>query len=377
MITCSIASDSILHLSVNEIDFRTDKRWAEFVCGHPDASVFHHPGWIEALENEYGRRCISLACEDPNGQLLGILPLFRTSGLPFGLGPQRLRPRLSSLPRTPTAGPLTSRLDVTLLLMRAAMRELQQEEPSTLEIKTQTRGLDSLMEGIICVPWRMTYLKELPEYEDEIRFGDARNQSRIRWSVNKANRLGVHVRLAESYRDLNAWYQIYLRTMRAKAVPARPYRFFESLWRNLSSNGTMQLLLAERYQNSYKKLVAGTVLLTFRDTMFYAFNGSRSEDHWLRPNDILQWTAIHEACRRGCRWYDLGEVPESHVHLADFKRKWGARQERLYRYYYPGDIDGSGKSWNADNANHLVGKVWPRLPLRLTAWLGDKIYRYL
>jgi Acetyltransferase (GNAT) domain len=195
--------------------------------------------------------------------------------------------------------------------------------------------------------------------------------------VNKATRLGVHVRLAECDRDLNAWYRVYLATMRAKVVPARPYRFFESLWRNLSSNGTMQLLLAERYQNGDKKLLAGTVLLTFRDTMFYAFSGSCAEDLWLRPNDILQWTAIRNACRRGCRWYDLGEVPESHVNLADFKRKWGAQQRRLYRYYYPGDIDASGKSWNSDGLNHLARKVWPRLPLSLTAWLGEKIYHYL
>ena len=377
MITSSTESQSTSHFCISKIDFKTDSRWQSFVADHPHGSVFHHPGWIDALENEYDRECISLACEDANGQLRGILPLFQTSGLPLGLGPQRLRARLSSLPRTPTAGPLTCSTGVTVLLMQAAIQQLQRDQGATLEVKMQSPGLDSLIAGVLCVPWRITYFKELPDHEDEIRFGDARNQSRIRWSVNKATRLGVHVRPAESDRDLRDWYRIYLATMRAKAVPARAYRFFERLWKNLSVNGTMQLLLAERYQNRSKKLLAGTVLLTFRDTMFYAFNGSRSEDLWLRPNDILQWTAIHEACGRGCRWYDLGEVPESHVHLADFKRKWGARQGRLYHYYYPGGRNGSEKSWKSDGVNNLVRALWPRLPINLSTWLGDKIYSYL
>src|SRR5207245_2008081 len=71
-----------------------------------------------------------------------------------------------------------------------------------------------------------------------------RNHSRIRWSVNKAAKLGVQVRTAEDEHDLRAWYQLYLETMRWNTVPPRSYRFFEALWRELHAVGLIRLLLA-------------------------------------------------------------------------------------------------------------------------------------
>src|SRR3989441_12225942 len=85
-------------LRVVLVDLRTDKRWEEFLASHPDALIYHHPGWIRALEKEYGRECLALACEDTSGQLRGILPLLATRGLPWELGDDRARRRLSSLP---------------------------------------------------------------------------------------------------------------------------------------------------------------------------------------------------------------------------------------------------------------------------------------
>jgi hypothetical protein len=63
-------------LRIFELDFRSDPRWERFVSAHPDALIYHHPGWLSALENEYGEKCISLACSDENRQLSAILPSF-------------------------------------------------------------------------------------------------------------------------------------------------------------------------------------------------------------------------------------------------------------------------------------------------------------
>src|SRR5687768_3636352 len=77
------------------VDAHRDPRWEAFVSAHPQATIYHHPGWIAALEAEYGRTCIALACEERGGQLRGILPLMTTAGLPWGLGGPRTRRRLS------------------------------------------------------------------------------------------------------------------------------------------------------------------------------------------------------------------------------------------------------------------------------------------
>jgi|SRR6266850_3618573 len=361
-------------LRVVVVDLRTDKRWAAFLASHPDAVIYQHPGWIRALEKEYGRECIALACEDASGQLRGILPLMATCGLPWDLGSHQTR-RLSSLPRTPIAGPLATDPEATEALIRAAIGR-GRTDPS-LQLELRPHGLlQKTTNGLVCLPWRQTFVLELPADPEGLHFGNARNHSRIRWSINKATKLGVEVRTAESEHDLRAWYQLYLDTMRVNAVPPRSYRFFAALWRELHAVGLMRLLLAEQKVAGQTHLLAGAIILSYGQTAFYAFNGCRRDAFSLRPNDIVQWHAIHDACRRGLRRYDLGEVAEDHPLLADFKSKWGATPRRLYRYHAT-----AGHEAAAMRGNRLLmpaaRAVWRRLPVRLTAVLGDWIYARL
>jgi lipid II:glycine glycyltransferase (peptidoglycan interpeptide bridge formation enzyme) len=50
-------------------------------------------------------------------------------------------------------------------------------------------------------------------------------------------------------------------------------------------------------------------------------------------NDLLQWLAIEDAARSGCRWYHLGESGRSRG-LARFKEKWGARPVPYFEYRF-------------------------------------------
>ena len=214
-----------------------------------------------------------------------------------------------------------------------------------------------------------------------MRFGTSRNHGRIKWAVNKAIKLGVQVRPAETARDLRAWYALYLDTMRAHIVPPRSYRFFETAWEVLQPRGLMRLLLAEQHQAGRRRLLAGSLVLMFGQTVFYAFNGRRREDLSLRPNDVIQWQAIQDACRAGFRWYDFGEVTEENQGLAEFKSKWGAEPRRLYRYYYPAPHVSEGSETRdltaGGRARQVANAAWRRLPLSVTALLGDWLYGYL
>ena len=82
----------------------------------------------------------------------------------------------------------------------------------------------------------------------------------------------------------------------------------------------MQLLLAEQESKGQRRIIAGSIFLIFGRTVSYGFNGSALRDLSLRPNDLLHWQAINEACRSGFRFLDLGEVPEGDDDLARSKR---------------------------------------------------------
>ena len=140
----------------------------------------------------------------------------------------------------------------------------------------------------------------------------------------------------------------------------------------------MQLLMAEQDAGGRPRMIAGSIFLTFGQTVSYAFSGSRVKDLSLRPNDVIQWQAINEACAAGYRFFDFGEVPDGHSDLAKFKTKWGSVPVRLYRYYYPAckDVD-NGNAESQGYKESLRNAIWRRLPLPTVAWLGDRIYRYL
>ncbi|HEX2923626.1 MAG TPA: GNAT family N-acetyltransferase [Chloroflexota bacterium] len=365
-------------LRVVEIDREDHHRWEAFVDAHPEGSIYHHPAWMQTLLREYDRKPVIRACEDSAGQIRGVLPLLETCGLPFNVGRQMIGHRLSSLPRTPVVGPLALDAQAATALVRSAVERVRREPGTQLQLKMDSNSLDGAVDGLETAAWRLTYVLELPQHAEQIRFGNSRNHARIKWAVNKATGAGVSVRPAEAESELKAWYRLYLDTMRWHAAPPRPYRFFHACWELLRPKGLMRLLLAEQTEAGQTKLLSGSILLTFGQTVFYAFNGRRKEDLALRPNDAIHWRAIHDACAEGFRYYDFGEVLEDNKGLAEFKGKWGTEAKRLYRYYYPGLQHGDSHAGESEGrTQQLASAVWRRLPLAATALLGDRIYSYL
>lgn len=365
-------------LKVREISPHGDPRWESFVLEHPGATIYHHPAWLATLEREYRQSCIYLACEDTAGVLHGIFPMMLTNGIPFvGQHPIMGR-RLSSLPRTPLAGPLTCRVSATQLLLKEAVRRVSKSPGVYLQIKSN-EDLQGLVEGVVAKPWRFTYRVYLSNESGEpFRVANSRVWSNIKRSIGKAIANGLRVRQAESVDDLAAWYRCYLETMRRAVVPARPFRFFLGLWEYMRPKGLMRVLLVEHVTTSGARIVGGHIYFYLGQTATYAFGATRTNDLILRPNDIILHQAINDAQRDGFRVVDLGEVPEGDEGLERFKRKWDGQPERLCRYYYPDfPADPLGNEASPSPIMKAAKELWQRLPLGMTAWIGDRIYSRL
>jgi CelD/BcsL family acetyltransferase involved in cellulose biosynthesis len=355
--------------SVIDIDPRTDARWERFVRAQPDALIYHSPLWSQVIARAYGHQPLCLACQGSDGDLRGVLPLFRTHGLLTGR-------RFSSLPHTPVGGPLARDTETARVLVREAMARVDGEPGSWLQIKIPSAWSNGLASGLVGMPGQATYMLEMPRQVEDLRFGNARNHARIQWSVRKATKQQVEVRRADSEADLRAWYWLYLETMRWHVVPPRPFRFFKAAWDLLRPAGLMRLLLAERRAPGGSRLVAGSIFLMSGRTVFYAFNGWKRQDVGQRANDAIQWQAIHDACREGYQHYDFGEVDDDNETLAEFKSKWGARPIRLHRYYYPVPNRLETRTVASSGMRtRVLATAWRRMPLQVTAVLGGCFYR--
>jgi CelD/BcsL family acetyltransferase involved in cellulose biosynthesis len=355
-------------MSARVVELDTDDaRWQSYVEGHPEGLVYHHPAWIRTLRAAYGYEPVVLGLETEDHGLVGVLPLMRRRGLFTGR-------RLASLPHTPVCGPLGSDAAAVRALAEAAARTAT-ERGTGLELKCDG-PLEPAAASLDGGPWSTSYSLMLPTDTSEIRFGNSRNHGRIKWAVNKAARSGVTVRDAANEDELARWHRLYLETMRWHVVPPRPYGFFRAAWEILRPAGLMRLLLAERSDAAGSRIIAGAMLFTGSSTVLYAYNGRAASELAARPNDVLQWHAIHEAVAAGARRYDFGEVEEDQQGLTEFKTKWGAQPVTLHRYTLHDGKGGAGRSGQSGGrARRLGGQVWRRLPLSVTARIGAVLYR--
>lgn len=344
-----------------------DPRWEDFVASHPQALPYHHPSWSRVLREAFGYHNAALGCVDGAGRLCGILPLLEKKSLLAGL-------HLSSLPHTPVAGPLAANADSVRALLSAAAERVDQSAARWLQLKVAGPSLDGLADGFSRLEWDATYVLNLPDDPENLRFGSSRNHSRIRWAVRKANQCGVTVRPASSLGDVRRWYRLYLETMRAHATPPRPFRLFELMWEILAPSNRIRLLLAERQAGGQAQVLAGSLFLMHGQTVVYAFNGRDRRQLQFRPNDAIHWTAITDACASGFRRYDFGEVAEGNEGLAIFKEKWGARPVSLYRYNYPRQREIERGILVPGFLRRTQEWTWRRLPLSITAGMSRWIY---
>jgi hypothetical protein len=359
---------------IEDQNFELETKWDNFVASHPEGQIYFTTGWLKIIQQESGEKLIRLACVDDEENILGVMPLVTTKGFPLGMGGVTAAARLSSLPRTPIGGPLSVTDEINTLLLDEAIKLLDKYPGKILQVKSFSDKLNDSQEELVCVPWRESYILEIPEDKNkEIRFGDSKNHTKIKTGINKSKNSGVRLEISTDINDLKEWYLLFLDTMRIHSTPARSLWFFQSLWKQFYNSGKMKL-----YKSIYNnKMIAGSILFYFNGKIIYAFNGSNRDFLTLRPNDLIHWQAIADAQQCGYRTYDFGEVSKNDAGLAAYKKKWGTKIIQIYHYYFPEQISLYGNEIDIKSVHGWKQKIVEKMPLNVSAMLGKWTYKYL
>ena len=171
---------------------------------------------------------------------------------------------------------------------------------------------------------------------------------------------------------MRAFYRLNVRTRRKHGVPPQPYRLFQNLWELWLSTGWGFLALAHRAGD----LIAGSVFLTYKDTMVHKFNASDPEHLEHQPNHALLWYAIQWGCEHGTTRLDLGRTSPDNRGLMDFKRRWGAAQRPLSYFYFPSKR-GAASTEESSLRYRMLRFVFQRSPLAALEAIGGALYRHL
>jgi hypothetical protein len=365
------------NLRVFESNSEVDMEWISYIASSKESAIYHHPFYLRALEAETEFPVTRLVCRDNNGTIVGILPVQKTRGMLMGLGGVFASARISSLPRTPHAGVISDGKVVTELLVSNLINKSCRGSEYKIQIKSNLATLYDGISELLKFLWYEYYYLELPDNLEKLKFGNARNHRRIKWAINKARKSGVRVRSAESKKDLKEWYKLYLLTRRWHGVPARSYIFFETLWDLMKDKGLLKLLLAEYGVDDNKIMIAGSLFFNFNQVVYYAFNGRDQRFLNLRPNDFIQWEAIHQAIKDGVTIYDMGGVEIGQKGLADFKSKWGCKSGEIFHFYDVNQVKEKDINIQDGYSSALRRNIWRKLPLSLTEKLSERINKRL
>ena len=315
VVTLDLSDATILELD--------DARWRSFIAETDEATPFHDPAWAALLARTYGYSAFAVAITGDDGRVAAGAPFLEVRGI-------SRRRHWISLPFTDECPLLAEDADSRRRLISALGASQRQVGAPGLEVRGSVDELG----------WRVAadaVIHELRIDADLERVRRRFSRSQVIRNIARAEREGVVVRRAVGASDLNAFYELHTRTRRRQGIPVQPRRFFDLIWSDLVEAGLAFVLLADA---GGRAAVAGALFLTGGGNTIYKFGASDVDSWRLRPNHLIFWTAIQDACERRDHRFDFGRTDLDNDGLRAFKSGWGA-EERPLRYSTLGGFAGA------------------------------------
>ena len=199
-------------MTVYEIDPTRDERWDEFLQNHPDASIFHTRGWLEALRRTYGYQPVAFTLSPPGHPLTNAVPFCQVSSWLFGH-------RLVSLPFSDHSTPLVEHSEQLTSLLLGLREKLRRKKWSYIEI----RPADSISGSCTAFGESQAFclhkLDLRPGLDDIFRNF---HKDCVQRKIRRAVREGLTCEEGRSDSLVDKFYQLLLTTRRKHGLPAQP-----------------------------------------------------------------------------------------------------------------------------------------------------------
>lgn len=294
-------------MSLLELDPATDPRWQELVMSEV-SDVFHSPAWMRVLNRTYALEPKAVVVvDDDDGTMVG--------GLPFCTIDDLRGSRVASLPFSDFCDPVGAEV--------AAWERISQhltslDRPVRLRTLRSTSAIaDPSFEVVGEAAWHGLELHS----DLETLWGSI--DSSARRAVRRAENEGLTAGPAVDLAELRAFYELHLRTRKAKyRMLAQPFSFFENIWDEFIARGEGGLILTRRGD----QVVGGILFLRWKNAMYYKFNASHPDYLGMRPNDLALWRGIEWAVGLGQRFIDFGLSDLDQPGLLRYKRKYATKE---------------------------------------------------
>jgi FemAB-related protein (PEP-CTERM system-associated) len=359
----AITDDPDAELSIDYLAPEQEPAWEAFVASHDRGDVYHTLAWRSVTEEGLGHKPLYLRAADRDGRIAGALPLFLVNGL-FGR-------RLVSVPMRDRGGVIARDARTASRLVRSAIELTRELNCKYLELRSlHPIDADVVREhDLRCERYWTTTRIDLSPGVDAL--WKALDRDAIRWGIGKARKQGLRIAIDDTPAGVDLFYELFVRTRCAMGIPPFPPELVRAIHRHMISRGKAKLFVV--YKDDVP--VHAMVNLISRDTFVPAYAAPQNAYRAFYPNEFMFWHTIEWAAQNGFRYYDFGADSPRQTGLLFFKKKWGGVQQPMLYCYYLNGADAPPSFDSTSPAYELARKVWSRMPVRMSKYLGSRVTR--
>lgn len=357
MIAQQARKDRGILLTVYQVDPLRDRRWPEFLERHPRSTVFHTPGWLDALKRTYGYEPCALTTAPPGEGLTDGLVFCRINSYLTGR-------RAVSLPFSDHCEPLATDPSSQQALIQALLDEQAARHWKYIEVRPRRE-----FAGLACGlgPGKSYCFHALDLTSGEKELFSAFHRDCTQRKIRRAEREKLEYREGRSLGLLDMFYHLFVMTRQRQLVPPQPFTWFQNLANCLGPSLQVRVAFCSR------RPVASILTLSFRGQMVYKYGCSDPKYSNLGGTQWLFWKAIQEAKALGLRELDLGRSGWENSGLITFKDRLGGTRLSLTYWRYPKQPT---EVHSAGILRRLASGVFRHMPPSILAATGRVLYRH-
>jgi len=348
-------------VNVCRIDPLRDPRWERFLQTHPTASIFHTPGWLEALRRTYDYEPIVFTTSGTGEELKNGIVFCRVKDWLRGC-------RLVSLPFSDHCQPLVNKSEEWATLVSALKERQGHEKWKYIELRPLVSNASQEGSRSVFAKGDEFFFHNLDLRPSLDTIFHHFHKSCVQRKIQRAERENLDYEAGRSESLLAKFYHLLLLTRRRHQLPPQPLAWFRNLADCLGDR------LAIRLVSKDGQPIASILTLSFKNSLVYKYGCSDARYHNLGGMPFLFWKTIQEGKTMGADEFDLGRSELDNAGLIAFKNHWGAAQSRLvyFRFPAPQPQASKGGAWM-----QLAKQVFRRMPDSLLTAAGRFLYRHI
>lgn len=332
-------------MKVIELKENQKEKWNNFVKTNSDSSLLQSWQWGQFQES-LGRKIWRLAIEPSGHQAIkstygGSAKDERLSFLAVALVIKQNLPFGKSYlycPRGPIARHIIKESCSYRVVLKQLLRRIKEiakrENAIFLRVDPATNSESEFFTTLLL--YNFAAVRKQVQPKDTLVLDITRSENELlsqmhyktRYNIRLAKRKGVKVSQSIDLKDIDIFWDLLSETTKREGFKSHSKQYYQKQLEILGRENLIKLFLAK-----YKgKVIASNIVSFFGDTTTYLHGASLYKYRNLMAPYLLQWEAIVEAKKRGCKFYDFWGVapPEKPSHpwigITRFKKGFGGKE---------------------------------------------------